>query len=261
MIRFIEKVLKFIFSLYGFTIFLAIMLLLFPFFMVAFLGGDVKGGNMVYRLARLWADIFFFMTGIRYQKIDETAHDPGREYIFVSNHISYMDIPMMMQVFRQQDFRILGKASMNKIPIFGSIYKYGTVSVNRESPQARVRSVQTLINFISKKISVFICPEGTFNMTHKPLKEFYNGAFRIAIETQKPIKPVLFLDTYDRLNYQSIFSLTPGKCRAVYLSETKTEGLTIEDLEKLKSSIYKQMEEALLKYKASWIKSSDSTVL
>ena len=100
---------------------------------------------------------------------------------------------------------------------------------------------------------MFICPEGTFNMTHKPLKEFYNGAFRIAIETQKPIKPVLFLDTYERLSYKSVFSLTPGLCRAVYLNETSTKGLTVEDLEQLKMSIYNQMEEALVNYKASWI--------
>ncbi|MEO6683361.1 MAG: 1-acyl-sn-glycerol-3-phosphate acyltransferase, partial [Ginsengibacter sp.] len=77
---------------------------------------------------------------------------------------------------------------------------------------------------------------------------------KIAIETQKPIKPVLFLDTYDRLNYRSIFSLNPGCCRAVYLPETKTEGLTMKDMEALKSKIYLQMEEGLIKYKANWIR-------
>ena len=258
MVYFFIKAFRFIFSLYGFILFVVIMLLLFPFFMLAFLRGSVKGGNMVYTIARLWADIFFFMTGIKYRKIDETAHEPGREYIFVSNHISYMDIPMMMKVFRQQHFRILGKSSMNKIPLFGAIYKSGTVSVNRESAEERIKSVHKLIEFINKKISVFICPEGTFNMTHKPLKEFYNGAFRIAIETQKPIKPVLFLDTYDRLNYKSIFSLNPGRCRAVYLPETNTEGLTIKDMENLKIQVYQQMEAALIKYKASWIEQSVS---
>ena len=90
-------------------------------------------------------------------------------------------------------------------------------------------------------------------MTHKPLKEFFNGAFKIAIETQKPIKPVLFLDTYDRLNYKSIFSLNPGKCRAVYLPETITEGLRMEDMDWLKEKIYLQMEEALVRYEATWI--------
>jgi 1-acyl-sn-glycerol-3-phosphate acyltransferase len=142
---------------------------------------------------------------------------------------------------------------MTKIPIFGSIYKRGTVSVDRESAYARTESVKRLIAFLHQKVSVFICPEGTFNMTHKPLKNFYDGAFRIAIETQKPIRPILFLDTYDRLSYKSIFSLNPGKCRAVYLSQISTEGLTNKDVDYLKEKIYKQMEEALVRYEASWI--------
>ncbi len=249
----ILKGFRFIFSIYGILVFVFFMLLLFPFFMIAFFREPVKGGNMIYFLARLWADLFFFFTGIRYINIKEGSYDPEREYIFVSNHISYMDIPMMMKVFRKQHFRILGKSTMNKIPIFGAIYKNGTVSVDRSDSEGRANSVKRLIEFINEKISVFICPEGTFNMTHKPLKEFFNGAFKIAIETQKPIKPVLFLDTYDRLNYKSIFSLNPGKCRAVYLPETITEGLRMEDMDWLKEKIYLQMEEALVRYEATWI--------
>ena len=185
--------------------------------------------------------------------IYEEQNDKDLEYIFVSNHISYLDIPMMMKVIRGQNIRILGKAEMNKIPLFGSIYKRGTVSVNRENAEARSKSVHQLISFIHKRISVFICPEGTFNKTNEPLKFFYNGAFKIAIETQKPIRPILFLDTYDRLNYESIFSLNPGKCRSVYLSQTITEGLTLKDVPALKEKIFNQMEEALIKYNVSWI--------
>ena len=66
-------------------------------------------------------------------------------------------------------------------------------------------------------------------MTNKPLKEFYDGAFRLAMETHTPIKPVLFLDTYDRMNYKSMFSLTPGKCRIVYLEEISVTDLKIGD--------------------------------
>lgn len=161
---------------------------------------------------------------------------------------------MMMKAIRGQHIRILGKAEMTKIPVFGSIYKKGAVLVDRENPQKRLKSVKHLIYFLGKKISVFICPEGTFNMTNKPLKKFYDGAFRIAIETQKPIRPILFLDTYDRLNYESIFSLNPGKCRAVYLPATNTDGLTLKDVSYLKEKIYKQMEDGLIRYKASWIK-------
>ncbi len=229
------------------------MILLFPLFLCSFLMGEITGGNVLYKICRFWADAFFFLTGIRHKTIYEEKHDLGEQYIFVSNHISYLDIPMMMKVIRHQHVRILGKAEMAKIPLFGFIYKQGAVLVNRESPKERLKSVENLIFFLKKKISVFICPEGTFNVTHLPLKSFYDGAFRIAIETQKPICPILFLDTYDRLNYQSIFSLNPGKCRAVYLSATETTGLTMKDVRLLREKIYHQMEEGLIRYQASWI--------
>jgi 1-acyl-sn-glycerol-3-phosphate acyltransferase len=250
----LKKIFRIVFSIYGLVVFLFWMLVLLPLFIWAFLQESVKAGNMIFIISRFWADAFFFMVGIKYSNIDEDLHSRDQEYIFVSNHISYLDIPMMMKVVRGQNMRILGKAEMNKIPVFGSIYKRGTVSVERSNPQERTKSLKQLINFIQKKISVFICPEGTFNTTHHPLKKFYDGAFRIAIETQKPILPILFLDTYDRLNYESIFSLNPGRSRSVYLPRTNTEGLTLTDLPFLKEKICKQMEEALIRYQASWIK-------
>jgi 1-acyl-sn-glycerol-3-phosphate acyltransferase len=253
----IRKAVGFCFSIYGFSVFLLLMFFLLPLFIYSFLQKPIKGGNLIFKISRFWADAFFILVGIRHWNIYEEAHDIKQEYIFVSNHISYLDIPMMMKVIRKQHIRILGKAEMSKIPIFGSIYKRGTVSVDRESPEARARSVQRLINFIRKRISVFICPEGTFNMTHYPLKSFYDGAFKIAIETQKPIRPILFLDTYDRLSYKSIFSLNPGKCRGVYLAQTATTGLSVDDVPMLREKIFKQMEEALLRYNASWIEHKD----
>jgi 1-acyl-sn-glycerol-3-phosphate acyltransferase len=252
------KIFRFFFSLYGFLTFIAIMFLLLPLFIYSFLLPTVKGGNLLYKICRFWADAFFFLLAIRHTNIYEEKHDVNRQYIFVSNHISYFDIPMMMKAIRHQNIRILGKSEMTKIPVFGFIYKKGAVLVNRESIIKRSESIRNLIWFIQRKISVFICPEGTFNTTDKPLKSFYDGAFRIAIETQKPIRPILFLDTYDRLNYKSIFSLNPGKCRAVYLSETITDGLTLNDITALKEKVYRQMQNALIKYKASWIQKIDS---
>ena len=248
-----RRIFRFFFSIYGFLVFLLLMFLLLPLFIWAFLQDDVKGGNLVYRISRFWADAFFFFTGIRHWNIYEERPEEDTEYIFVSNHISYLDIPMMMKVIRKRDVRILGKAEMNKVPVFGTIYKKGTVSVYRNNPVARAESVKKLIGFVQKKISVFICPEGTFNMTGQPLKNFYDGAFRIAIETQKPVCPILFLDTYDRLGYKSIFSLNPGKCCGVFLSSTPTKGMTQKDMPVLKQKIFKQMEDALIRYKATWI--------
>ncbi len=250
----IKKIFRFFFSLYGFLIFLILMFILLPFFIYSFLLPEIKGGNLLYKICRFWADAFFLLLFIQHKNIYEEKLNINKQYIFVSNHISYLDIPMMMKAIRHLHVRILGKAEMTKIPIFGFIYKKGTVLVDRKNFKKKYESIKELIYFIEKKISVFICPEGTFNTTHQPLKIFYDGAFRIAIETQKPIRPILFLDTYDRLNYNSIFSLNPGKCRAVYLSETSTEGLTINDLPMLRKKIYKQMEDGLIRYHVSWIK-------
>lgn len=249
----LKKIGQFIFSIYGFLIFLIGMFVLLPFFIIAFLQKPIKASYWVIFLARIWTNFFFLMTGIVPKLIYTQKPDPNKEYIFISNHISYIDIPMILRATRGRDLRVLAKAEMAQIPIFGSIYKRGTVLLDRENTEERKKSIQRLIQLINKKVSVFLCPEGTFNMTNQPLKFFYDGAFRIAIETQKPIQPILFLDTYSRLNYKSIFSLNPGKCRAVFLEETSTIGLSEEDIKPLKEKIFCQMEEALIKFQANWI--------
>lgn len=208
----------------------------------------------MYRLCRLWADLLFPLYGMHHKNIFEVPHNYSRQYVFVFNHISFWDIPVIMKTIRHQHFRVLGKAEMAKIPVFGFLYRQAVVMVDRSNAEARAKSVRQLKSVISKGISVVIAPEGTFNTTHRPLKEFYDGAFRVAIETQTPIKPVLFLDAYDRMGYESIFSLTPGRSRSVFLQEVPVQGLTIEDLPALKQKVYTLMEEKLVKYKASWIK-------
>lgn len=245
-----KKIAGFIFSIYGFVVFVTIMLLLFPFIFIASLFGRVKGGNMIYSICRVWADIVLCLWGIRHRNIFEAPKAKDHAVIFVFNHISYIDIPFMMKAFRHEPIRILAKAEMAKIPIFGYIYKNATVMVDRESDAARTKSVHELKRVLSKNISVVIAPEGTFNMTHKPLKEFYNGAFKIAVETKTAIQPVLFLDAYDRLNYNSIFSLNSGKSRAVFLPEIAPGN----DAQVLKQKVYDEMEKGLIRYKASWIK-------
>jgi 1-acyl-sn-glycerol-3-phosphate acyltransferase len=243
-----------LYTIIALVLFVAFMLLIFPLVVVASFFGKVKGGNYIYILCQFWADALLPILGIFHKNIFETTHDRNKQYVFVVNHISYMDIPVILKAIRKQHFRILGKSETSKIPVFGFIYKNATVMVERGSAENRAKSVRQLKRVIKKKISVVIFPEGTFNETHQPLKEFYDGAFRIAIETQTPIKPILFLDNYDRLNYKSIFSLTPGKSRAVYLDEINVDGLTMKDVSILKGKVYKLMEEKLIAYKASWIK-------
>jgi 1-acyl-sn-glycerol-3-phosphate acyltransferase len=143
---------------------------------------------------------------------------------------------------------------MSYIPLFGFIYKNAIVTVDRGNAAKKAISVRILKSVVKKKISILMFPEGTFNETSHPLKSFYDGAFRIAIETQTPIKPILFLDAYDRLHYKSVFTLTPGRSRSVFLDEVSVEGLTLKDLPRLKERVYVIMSDALRKYKASWIR-------
>lgn len=249
--HFLLKPLQWIYSLYAQVIFVALMLLIFPFVIIASFFGRIKGGNMILRLCSLWADLWFPLIFIFHKKIYEAPHNKKRQYMFVSNHISYLDSAVLVKAYRQP-VRPLGKVEMAKMPVFGFIYKNAIVTVDRSSIQNRAESVRILKSILSKGISVVVFPEGTFNMTNKPLKEFYDGAFRLAIETQTPIKPVLFLDTYSRMHYNSIFSMTPGKSRIVYLDEISVEGLGNADIQLLKQKVYDIMTKKLLEYGAPW---------
>lgn len=244
--------LRVLYLIYAALLFVAIMILVVPIVMVASLFGKIKGGNFIYRVCMLWGDVWFFLIGIRCRNYFESPHDKSRHFIFVANHISYLDAPAIVKVIRQPT-RVLGKAEMSKIPIFGYIYRNAVVTVDRSSPENRSRSVKILKSTVEKGISIFIFPEGTFNMGNSPLKDFYDGAFKIAIETQTSIKPVLFLDTFERMHYNSIFSLNPGLNRAVFLDEVPVEGYTLDDLEKLKQIVYDRMAEKLVAYNAKWI--------
>lgn len=228
------------------------MLVIFPLTLGASFFGRIKGGNAIYRLCMIWGDCWFFLIGIWHRNIYESNKGQEGQYIYVANHISYMDAPIIVKTIRKP-MRALGKAEMSKVPIFGYIYKNAIVTVDRTDAERRARSVRQLKAVLRRGISIFIFPEGTFNLTHRPLKEFYDGAFRIAIETQTPIRPVLFLDGYARLHYRSILSLNPGRCRSVFLEPIPVAGLTMQDMPRLKQQVYELMEKKLIEYKASWI--------
>jgi 1-acyl-sn-glycerol-3-phosphate acyltransferase len=233
--------------------FVCIMLLFFPFMLIASSFGRVEGGNMIYRLCMLWGDIWFFFIFIYHRNYYEQPVDKNKQYIFVGNHISFLDAPLIVKTIRQP-IRALGKTEMGKVPVFGFIYKYAVVRVDRSSADHRAKSVRNMKSILKKGISIVVFPEGTFNMTPNPLKAFYDGAFRVAIEAQMPIKPFLFLDSYDRMHYRSLFSLTPGKNRAVFLEEVPVTGLTQQDLPALKQKVYDLMDTKLREYNATWIK-------
>jgi 1-acyl-sn-glycerol-3-phosphate acyltransferase len=241
------KPLQIVYTIYAFIVFVVLLLVIIPFVLVASLFGKIKGGNFIYQLCRGWAEVWMLLVGIRPEVVYEEAHDVNKHYIFVANHWSYMDVPMTVKVIRQP-VRALGKYELNKIPVFGFLYRNAVVMVDRSNAANRARSVLVLKSVLKKGISIIIFPEGTFNMTERPLKDFYDGAFRIAIETQTTIRPIIFPDTLSRYHYKSMFALSPGRCRGVFLAEVPVKGLTMKDLPVLKEKVYKIMEEKLLRY-------------
>ncbi|MDB5197287.1 MAG: 1-acyl-sn-glycerol-3-phosphate acyltransferase [Flaviaesturariibacter sp.] len=239
-----------LYVIYAFLTFIALMIPVFLWTLLVTPFGSVRGGNLIYKACMLWGDIWFFLIGVPHRNLYEQPLSKNEACIYVSNHISYFDIPVIVKTFRQPT-RPLGKAEITKVPIFGLIYKNAIVTVARKDSADRAKSVQLLKSVLQKGISILVFPEGTFNETNQPLKEFYDGAFRIAIETGAPIRPVLMLDTFDRMHYSSLFSFNPGKSRSVFLEEVKSDGLEVDDL---KQKVYNLMEQKLREYGATWIK-------
>ncbi|RYG33924.1 MAG: 1-acyl-sn-glycerol-3-phosphate acyltransferase, partial [Chitinophagaceae bacterium] len=188
--------------------------------------------------------------------IYEAPEKGDHPVVYVFNHVSYIDIPMWLKATKGRHIRVLGKAEMAKIPIFGYIYKEAAILVDRSDANARARSLKELKFFLEKNISVVIAPEGTFNLSNKPLAPFFDGAFRIAIETGTPIRPVIFPDAEKRLSGHSIFTLSPGRSRAVFLEEISVEDYSMSDIQTLKQRTFNVMEDALIRYNASWIKAT-----
>jgi 1-acyl-sn-glycerol-3-phosphate acyltransferase len=203
----------------------------------------------IYKICRYFAKSLYLFLGIRHQEIFEGIHHFHKPHIFVGNHNSYMDIPPIVQL-KHQPIRPLGKFESSKIPLFGLFYRNAVIMVDRSDPEKRAQSLRNLKDALKQQISIFIFPEGTFSMTEeRPLKEFYNGAFKLAIEMQVPIQPVLMVDALDRMHFSSISSLSPGKNRVVYLPTVYVDNYTLDDLELLKQQVHQMMEDGLRRYR------------
>ncbi len=247
LISYLALPLRVIYVAYAVFWFVLLMLLIFPFIFIASLWGKVKGGNFIYHILRIWSGAWFFLVGIRHKNIYQSKPDPKKQYIFVINHKSNLDAALLVETIRQP-FRPLGKVEISKVPVFGFIYRSVVVMVDRNDAGNRAKSLRNLKSVMKKGISIMIFPEGTFNETDQPLKAFYDGAFRIAIETQTPIQPVLFLDSYKRFKYHHLLSLNPGPSRSLFLDPIPVDGLTLSDAKSLKERVFKIMEENLVSF-------------
>jgi 1-acyl-sn-glycerol-3-phosphate acyltransferase len=240
------KPVQVVYMIYALLIFLGGMFLILPFVFGASLLGKVKGGNLIFYLLRFWAHMWFPLVGIWVKKINKSSNEKGT-FLYVVNHRSYLDAAIAVKVMRLP-FRPLGKIEMQKIPVFGFIYRQSVVPIDRSTARGRSSSVREMISMVRKGISILIFPEGTTNESDQLLTPFHNGAFRIAIETQTPLKPVLYVDSGTRFSHKKKLGLTPGICRVVFLPAIPVDGLTLDDLPTLKQRVYDAMYNELSKY-------------
>lgn len=216
------------------------MFIFIPFMVIAALFGIYIGGNIIFLLIKLWALVWYFFCGLRHENEGKQPDKMDRPFIYVANHDSYLDAPITMLSLHGQ-FRALGKTEVRRIPFFGWIYSYGVILVDRADKDNRAKSVRILKHVLSKNISIIIFPEGGFNYTNETLSRFYDGAFRIAIEMQTPIVPMVYFNAVNVLPRDSFFKLTPGKTKTIFLEKVSVEGMTLENISELNEKVKKMI--------------------
>jgi 1-acyl-sn-glycerol-3-phosphate acyltransferase len=200
----------------------------------------------IFKINCAWTKFVFICFFIRLRVKGREHVDKEKSVIFIANHRSYLDAALIFLAIPKY-FKPLGKAEMGKIPLFGPIYKSVAISVDRSSPFNRARSVKLLKRQILRGTSIVIFPEGTFNMGTDPLIDFYDGAFRIAIETQTDIQPFVITGTQQVLDRFSAISITPGFIDVQFLPVIKVAGLKWTDAEMLKQKAYQQVKDELIR--------------
>jgi 1-acyl-sn-glycerol-3-phosphate acyltransferase len=215
-------------------VFSVFMVLYLPGIILPFLFGE-RYGTISYQFLKLWSWTFSKLNFIRYVITGTENIKKNRSYIYVSNHTSYLDIPGMCLTVPTQ-IRPLAKKELKKVPVFGWIVSRAAIIVDRSSNESRRKSMDHLKDVLRQGISILIFPEGTQNRSQHLLQPFYDGAFRIAIETQQPIMPMV-IHNAGQLMPPTEFVIRPGTIHIEVLPEISTAGLTIQDVTTLKEQV------------------------
>ena len=182
-------------------------------------------------MSQLWMGTFMFLSGIRFSVRGKHHFDGLGNAVVVCNHNSMLDIPVSFP-FLPRANKTIAKKSLSKVPIFGWIYSIGTVLVDRNDSKSRQESYDKMKYVLNHGLDMLLYPEGTRNKTAAPLKSFYDGAFKLSIETKKPIVPVVLLNTKKMLPAKPSMCFKPGKITMHILPAVYPEGHSIDSLKK-----------------------------
>ena len=159
--------------------------------LLTILGGPLDAnGKRVYRISQLWTWIIVKFSGIRLTVEGLDRLDPKRQYLFVVNHQSNFDIPVLVQSLPQFQLRWIAKKELLWIPFFGwAMWAAKHITVDRADSLDALKSLKLAKQRIAAGISVVVFPEGT-RSTNGKLLPFKRGGFLLALKTKTPIVPV-----------------------------------------------------------------------
>lgn len=198
-------------------------------------------GNVQIRVARAWARTLLAVSGVKVRVEGLDGIDPSGSYVFIANHLSYMDTPVALAHIPVQ-FRFLAKRGLFQIPFLGQhLSRAGHIPVPREDPRAAVKTMQLAAEVIQqKKISLLIFPEG--GRSHDGiLRPFKEGGAYIAIKAGVPLVPLVMIGTRKVLPYGAGI-VESGEVTLRILKPIDTRNLTLKD----RATVTNQLREQIL---------------
>lgn len=200
----------------------------------------------VFKIFYPWMDVFFLFSGIRKIIKGKEHFKQGENYVILCNHNSFMDVPLSSTGIPSPN-KTIAKVEMARIPVFGVIYKAGSVLVDRKSDQSRKQSYARMRQVLQMGLHMCIYPEGTRNKGPEPLQKFHDGAFRLAADSGKNIIPAVIFGTSKVLPLNKKFFLWPYKVEMHFLAPITVAGKTAEQL---KEEAFGIMKDYYIQHKA-----------
>ena len=174
---------------------------------------DRKRGRVFHAIARSWARTVLRLCGVRVRVRGLENVDFSRNYVYVSNHASMFDIPVIVSSVPDQ-IRIIYKKELEVIPFFGWGLKFGSyIGIDRGRGTKALRSLESAVEKIRRGASVLMYAEGTRTLDGK-LQQFKRGAFNLALRAGTPVVPLTVNGSFTILPKHSM-NVRPGSVELV----------------------------------------------
>ncbi|MBY0492314.1 MAG: 1-acyl-sn-glycerol-3-phosphate acyltransferase [Gemmatimonadaceae bacterium] len=211
--------------------------------LLAQLFGVKYGKGSIYEKAPVrWARALLWAAGVKVIKHGGDELAEGAPRVFIANHVSWFDIPAMIDVLPHYGF--VAKRELEKIPLFGPAARaVGVIYIDRENRKAAFSAYEDAAKRIRGGHPVLVYPEGTRGESYA-LRPFKKGPFVLAIGSGAPIVPVVIHGTI-AVNPRGEFRASPGTVHVHLLEPIPTEGLTYDDRDELAETVRLRMAECL----------------